>query len=280
MAASKGVGLHASLTDSAIVNADAYRLQQVASNLLSNAVKFTPTGGEVHLTLSQRDDQAVLVVQDTGQGIAPELLPHIFDRFRQGDGSSTRAHGGLGLGLAIVRHIVRAHEGAIEAHSDGVNRGATFTVTLPLMDAAAAATSLASPRAAFDGGANAKLNGLLALIVDDEPDSRELLSCALQEAGADVVVAADGLEALGLLMAHQPNVLLTDVQMPQMDGFALLAAVRERLQAGAPPAIAITARASNDDALRAAEAGFAAHLTKPVDLNLLMDTIRRVSGAV
>ena len=149
-AAARGLELFSQL-DPTIVDADAYRLQQVASNLLSNAVKFTPHGGRVDVTLFEHQQEAVLVVSDTGQGIAPDLLPHMFDRFRQGDGSSTRAHGGLGLGLAIAKHIVEAHGGTISARSDGAGRGATFTVRLPAMDATTVTTSYRASREAFEG---------------------------------------------------------------------------------------------------------------------------------
>lgn len=276
MASGKRVALHVDLSDGAIVDADPYRLQQVAANLLSNAVKFTPSDGRVTVTLTVADATAVLSVADTGQGIHPELLPHIFDRFRQGDGSSTRLHGGLGLGLAIARYIVQAHGGRIMAESPGEGHGAIFTVTLPVMDASTVPKAFRAGRSAYEGAGGGRLRGRLVLVVDDEPDARELMSWALQEAGADVVVAADGVEALGLLSADRPDVVLTDVHMPRMDGFHLLGAMRERLVGTAPPAIAISARAASDDARRATDAGFAAHLTKPVDLNLLLDTIDRV----
>lgn len=276
MAAGKRVALDADLADGAIVDADPYRLQQVATNLLSNAIKFTPAGGRVTVKLAVTAATAVLSVTDTGQGIAAELLPHIFDRFRQGDGSSTRAHGGLGLGLAIARYIVLAHGGHISADSAGEGHGATFTVTLPVMDTSAMPKAFRAGRSAYEGGGGGRLRGRLVLVVDDEPDARELMSWALQEAGADVVVAADGVEALGLLSADRPDIVLTDVHMPRMDGFGLIGAMRERLIGSIPPAIAISARAASDDARRVTDAGFAAHLTKPVDLNLLLDTIDRV----
>lgn len=278
MAAAQGVTLHANLADGAIVDADPYRLQQVATNLLSNAIKFTPSGGRVEVTLIQTDGRAVLTVRDTGQGIARELLPHIFDRFRQGDGSSTRAHGGLGLGLAIARHIVEAHGGVIVADSPGEGKGAAFTVTIPLMDSSIVPRAFRSARSAFESAGGGRLRGRLVLIVDDEADARELMSWALQEAGADVVVASDGIEALGLLNADRPDVVLTDVHMPRMDGFSLLDAMRERLVGMFPPTIAISARASADDAERAKRAGFVAHLTKPIDLNVLVETIDRVAA--
>lgn len=277
-AAEKRVDLQATLSDDVIVDADPYRLQQVATNLLSNAIKFTPGGGRIVVSLSTRGTDAVLVVEDTGQGIDPTVLPHIFDRFRQGDASSTRVHGGLGLGLAIARHIVEAHGGSIAAASPGAGKGATFTVTLPLAGAGAVARSVRPGRLAYVGGGS-RLHGKRVLVVDDEADARELMSWALQEAGADVVVAADGIEALGLLSAERPDIVLTDVQMPGMDGFRLLDAMRTRLTDGPPPAIAISARANLEEARRAAEAGFAAHLTKPLDLNLLLDTIDRVAAA-
>ncbi len=257
-----------------VVDADPYRVQQVALNLLTNAVKFTPAGGRIDVVLQHEPEGVRLVVRDTGQGIAPDLLPHMFDRFRQGDGSSTRAHGGLGLGLAIVKHIVEAHSGTIEAKSEGVSRGSTFEVYLP---AAQAGDPRQVPGHLADAGDDGRLNGVMALVVDDEADSRELLDFALKQAGADVLLAATSRQALTLLETHRVTVILTDVQMPDMDGFELIEEVRRRLRDLTPPAIAITARAHTDDGVRAANAGFSAHITKPVNLDRLMQTIRGVA---
>jgi PAS domain S-box-containing protein len=272
----KHVILSADVEGPFVVNADPYRVQQVALNLLTNALKFTPAGGRIDVVLQSAPGGVRLLVRDTGQGIAPDLLPYMFDRFRQGDGSSTRAHGGLGLGLAIAKHIVEAHDGIIVARSDGVDCGASFEVYLPAADVSTDSTNMSggmSDVAAGDG----RLTGILALVVDDETDSRELLDFALKQAGADVLVAATSQQALDLLATHRPSVILTDVQMPDMDGFELIRAIRERFRDQAPPAIAITARAHTDDTLRAARAGFAAHITKPVNLDRLTQTIRAVT---
>lgn len=272
----KHVILSADVEGPFVVNADPYRVQQVALNLLTNAVKFTPAGGRIDVVLQSAPGGVRLLVRDTGQGIAPDLLPYMFDRFRQGDGSSTRAHGGLGLGLAIAKHIVEAHDGIIAARSDGVDRGATFEVYLPAADVSMDSTRTAGGMSDVAPG-DGRLTGILALVVDDEADSRELLDFALKQAGADVLVAATSHQALDLLATHRPSVILTDVQMPDMDGFELIRAIRERFRDQAPPAIAITARAHTDDTLRAARAGFAAHITKPVNLDRLTQTIRAVT---
>ena len=269
----KHVTLAADVEGPFVVNADPYRVQQVALNLLTNAVKFTPAGGRIDVVLQSAPGGVRLLVRDTGQGIALDLLPHMFDRFRQGDGSSTRAHGGLGLGLAIVKHIVGAHDGTIAARSDGVDRGATFDVYLPAADVS---TNLTVGGLSDVAPGDGRLTGIVALVVDDEADSRELLDFALKQAGADVLVAATSQQALELLATHRPSVILTDVQMPDMDGFELISAIRDRFRDQAPPAIAITARAHTDDTRRAARAGFAAHITKPVNLDRLTQTIRAV----
>ncbi|MBM3772319.1 MAG: response regulator [Acidimicrobiia bacterium] len=184
--------------------------------------------------------------------------------------------GAWGLGSPLLGISYRPTGGHIRAESRGEGHGATFTVTLPVMDASRVPKAFRAGRSAYEGAGGGRLHGRLVLVVDDEADARELMSWALQEAGADVVVAADGVEALGLLSADRPDVVLTDVHMPRMDGFGLPGAMRDRLVGTAPPAIAISARAASDDARRATDAGFAAHLTKPVDLNLLLDTIDRV----
>jgi signal transduction histidine kinase len=270
----KQIDLHVDLNGPLVINADPYRMQQVAANLLSNAVKFTPQGGRVDVTLAPRDDGAMLVVRDSGIGIAAALQPHIFDRFRQGDSSGTGAHGGLGLGLAIVKHIVEAHGGRIAVESAGEGAGATFRVFLP--------SALASLQALRDGGTPSAraiggggLSGVRLLVVDDESDSIDLLSFSLAEAGGTVLAARSGPDALVALKHERPDIVLTDIQMPEMDGYELLDEIRRRSSNG-PPVIAITAHARGDDAARAVKAGFAAHITKPVDLPGLVSTIRVV----
>jgi signal transduction histidine kinase/ActR/RegA family two-component response regulator len=273
-AEAKHIELRTTLNGSLVVNADPYRIQQVAANLLSNAVKFTPPGGHVDVSVTARDDGAVLVVQDTGVGIAPALQPHIFDRFRQGDSSRTRAHGGLGLGLAIVKHIVDAHGGTIFVESGGDGMGSTFRVFLPwaLSPLEDLRDQPGRAAASLPGG----LSGIRLLVVDDEPDSVELLSYSLAQVGGTVTAARSGHDALVALKHHRPDVVLTDIQMPEMDGFELLDEIRRISTNGPPPVIAITAHARGDDATRAADAGFAAHVTKPVDLPRLVSTIRVV----
>jgi PAS domain S-box-containing protein len=273
-AAAKALVLNADLDGPALANADPHRIQQLASNLLSNAVKFTPGGGRIDVSLKSDRDRVRLTVSDSGEGIAGDLLPHIFDRFRQGDGSSTRAHGGLGLGLAIAKYIVEAHDGTIEAISGGPGQGSTFVVEVPAGEPMPVAVEASAIRSGFATAADRRFAGVVALVVDDEADSRELLSYALQEAGIEVVEAPSGRTAIEVALARRPTVILTDLQMADMDGFELLEAVRARYGAGAPPAVAISARASSDDAARASEAGFVAHLAKPVDLNRLLATIR------
>lgn len=276
-AVARNVDLIVNLSGPVVVEADPHRIQQVTSNLLSNAVKFTPTGGRVELTLSAEGSSAVLTVRDSGQGISADVLPHIFDRFRQGDGSFTRAHGGLGLGLAIVKHIVDAHGGTITANSTGEGKGATFVVRLPLADTRVAPKP-SSDTHTIVGPFAKPLAGLRTLVVDDEADSRDLLAYALTEAGCEVVVADSGEDALAAIARGCPHLLLADIQMPDMDGFALLAEVRRRLEHATPHAIAITARAAVDDAAKAAQAGFAAHVTKPFRLRELVETIEQVVG--
>jgi PAS domain S-box-containing protein len=270
----KSLVLTANIGTALAANADPHRVQQVALNLLTNAVKFTPERGRIDIALAAIPGAVRLTVADSGQGISRELLPHMFDRFRQGDGSTTRAHGGLGLGLAIVKHIVEAHGGTITASSEGLGRGATFAVDFPTADFSAQEAGLmASPT---EGTGDVRLTGISALVVDDEQDSRELLEFALRQAGAAVTAVSSAPEALQRLNDRRPTIVLTDIQMPDMDGVDLLEEMKQRFHSSAPPAIAITARVRSDDVRRAASAGFAAHVTKPVDLSLLMRTIRSV----
>ena len=252
---------------------DPSRLQQVVWNLLSNAIKFTPKGGRIDVRLGRAGDEAVLVVSDSGRGIRAELLPHIFERFRQGDGTLTRASGGLGLGLSIVRHLVEAHGGTVRAESDGPDTGARFTVKLPI----------AKPRALPAQGPPAKerrtekraLAGLSVLVVDDEPDAREILSEILDLAGATVRTAADASEALSILSEFVPDVLVSDLAMPGDDGLSLIRKIRSRTpdRVATVPAIALTAYTRPEDRVRALNAGFQMHVPKPVDPTELVVTI-------
>ena len=261
---------------------DAGRLQQVAWNLLSNAVKFTPEGGRVGVLLRRAGAHAEVRVEDTGQGIGAEFLPHVFDRFRQADGSTTRTHGGLGLGLAIARHLVELHGGAISADSEGEGRGASFTVRLPL---AAADSVGAGPEHAPGGGVSppvhpAALKGLRVLVVEDETDTRQMIAFALTAAGAEVKTAARAQEALDTLEGWTPDVLVSDIGMPGVDGYAFIGEVRRREAdaGGRLPAVALTAYAGVDARRRAISAGFQTHLAKPLDPAEMVAAVAKLAG--
>jgi len=275
------------------VTGDSNRLQQVVWNLFSNAVKFTPEGGRVEVGVARVDSHAEITVSDTGAGIEPRFLPFIFDRFRQADGSTTRKHGGLGLGLSIVRHLVELHGGTISVHSDGADQGSTFTVTLPLREAAAAKSSpAASADDPYFGGDGlrapsraAALDGLRILLVDDEEDTRELLSTVLSKCGAVVRGCGSAAEAMTLLEAWGPDLLVSDIGMPDEDGYSFIRRVREGGAGGAAgagreqlPAIALTAYAGSEDRARALSAGFQAHLAKPIEPEALITAIAAVAG--
>jgi CheY-like chemotaxis protein/nitrogen-specific signal transduction histidine kinase len=254
-----------------LVTGDPDRLQQVVWNLLSNAIKFTPKGGRVGVRVERAGSDVCVSVSDTGQGISPEFLPHVFERFRQQDGSTTREHGGLGLGLAIVRHLVEQHGGRVSAESDGETRGSTFTFSLPVaaVNAPAGARESAGPSAsqASPGEAEGTLDGVRVLVVDDQPDARELLALVLAKAGAEVSTAAAASEALEFLQREQVDVLVSDIGMPGEDGYALIGRVRglPAQRARRTPSVALTAYASEEDRRRALAAGFDTHLPKPVE---------------
>jgi hypothetical protein len=261
---------------------DAGRLQQVAWNLLSNAVKFTPDGGRVGVLLRRAGPHAEVTVEDTGQGIGAEFLPHVFDRFRQADGSTTRRHGGLGLGLAIARHLVELHGGAISADSEGEGRGSSFTVRLPLSAAdAAGAGPQHTPEGVVSPPARpATLKGLRVLVVEDETDTRDFIAFALEGAGAEVKTAARAREALDTLEGWTPDVLVSDIGMPGEDGYAFIGEVRRREadSGGRLPAVALTAYASVEDRRRAISAGFQTHLAKPLDPAEMVAAVAKLAG--
>jgi PAS domain S-box-containing protein len=290
-AAAKGVTVDV-VTDPALaeIQVDPDRLQQVIWNLLSNAIKFTPSGGRVRIESTQTPDGYEIGVTDTGVGIAPEFLPFVFERFRQADSSTTRAAGGLGLGLAIVRHLVELHGGTVEAESDGDGRGARFVVKLPHGGGRAQAPSVAEagraevvkvPAAALPPAASPvappDLQGLRVLIVDDSQDNRELLAEVLALQGAVVDVASNVPDALKLIDGTAYDVLISDLGMPGEDGYSLVQKVRELERGGDGhlPAIALTGFARAEDKARVEAAGFDAHMTKPVEPDLLIATVAK-----
>jgi CheY-like chemotaxis protein len=254
---------------------DQERLQQVVWNLATNAVKFSSRGGGVRVSLERAGDAAMLRVCDDGVGISAEFLPHVFDRFLQASAGTTRTHGGLGLGLTIVRHIVEAHGGSVIAESEGLERGACFSVLLPCASGAPP-PGRDEDRAADEADQRAAIAGRTVLVVDDEADVRDVLRRALEEHGARVVTAGSAAEAAERFESERPDVLVSDIGMPGSDGYTLA----EQLKLGAPdavPAIALTAYASREDASRALAAGFRLHLAKPVDAALL---VRSVAGVL
>ena len=265
-------------TGAGTVRGDFARLQQVVCNLLSNAIKFTDSGGHVEVCLARRNGEVEISVLDSGQGIKPEFLPLVFDRFRQEDGSISRRHGGLGLGLAIVRHLVELHAGSVDAQSAGEGKGARFIVRLPVREATLLPRMVEAPAGGM--ATPAMLTGLRLLVVDDDPGARELISGMLAGFGAQVSVAEGGQAALKLLFAERPDVLIADLGMPEMDGYALIEQVRalDPDFGGKTPAVAVTAYASPQDRLRALQAGYQNHVAKPVEAEELAIVIASLAG--
>jgi PAS domain S-box-containing protein len=255
------------------VEGDFARLQQVAANLISNSIKFTAESGRITVNVEARGAHAALVVTDTGQGIRPEFLPHVFEKFRQADSSTARAHTGLGLGLAIVRHLVELHGGRVDAASRGEGQGSTFTVTLPL---AAAARPAEFPVAVSREG-QVSLDGVHVLVVDDDADSLSLASVALGHCGARVTAARSGSEALEAVKADAPDVLVSDLGMPGMDGIQLIRVLREATGT-VMPAVAVTAYAHSADVARTLAAGYRMHLSKPLDPMRLAEAVASLAG--
>ena len=250
---------------------DPDRLQQVIWNLLSNAVKFTPPGGRVSLSLRRRGEVDEMVVADTGVGIDPSFLPNVFDTFRQADASSTRAHGGLGLGLSIVRHLVEVHGGTVAAASEGRGRGSTFTVRLPVRSLK---TPAADPVATAALIAGHPLRGVSIIVVDDDPDTRDLLQSIMTTAGAEVRSAGSVDEALALYRDASPDVIISDIGMPGRDGYSLMEELRSLSVPMPRLAIALTAYAAERDRARSATAGFQDHVAKPVDPAALVSMVQ------
>lgn len=257
------------------VMGDSTRLQQVVWNLLSNAVKFTPGGGKVEVRLERLGDYAQIIVSDTGKGISADFLPYAFDYFRQADSSSTRKFGGLGLGLAIVRNIVEMHGGTITATSPGEGQGATFTVRLPLIQELATGTKEAQNQITFPNTDASPLLGVRVLVVDDDTDSRDFVTFVLEQEGADVIGVTSALAALQALGSAKPDILVSDIGMPEMDGYTLMHQVRTWTpeQGGQIPAIALTAFATKHEQQQAIAAGFQMHLSKPLNPETLVQSI-------
>ena len=271
------------------VAGDPTRLQQVVWNLLSNAVKFTPAGGRVEVRLSvvselatvdetqvpPTDNYAQIQVSDTGKGINPDFLPYVFDYFRQENSTTTRVFGGLGLGLAIVRHLVELHGGTIQAESSGVGQGATFTVRLPLLkDSQEGGVRADDLSPSFLPASSSPLEGIRILAVDDNADTLEFLAFLLEQDGAEVRSAASALEALEVFAQWQPNLLLSDIGMPDKDGYMLIRQIRAMSERGGQlPAIALTAYAGEADRQQVLRTGFQKHLTKPVEPSELVAAI-------
>jgi CheY-like chemotaxis protein/anti-sigma regulatory factor (Ser/Thr protein kinase) len=278
--AANGRGVHLEvMTDSSVgpVAGDPARLQQVIWNLLSNAVKFTPRGGHVCISVRRVDSHAEVEVRDTGIGIDSGFLPAVFERFRQAESPVTRLHRGLGLGLAIVRHLTELHGGTVSAASDGEGRGSSFKVRIPL-----AANVLPAPKEsepAISASPVLALTGVRVLLVEDEADARELLSLTLKISGANVQAVESAQDALFQLPLFKPHVLLSDVGLPRESGYELIRQVRAlNPDLGEVPAVALTAFASEKDRDLALSSGFQVHLAKPVEPDLLIETIRRLAN--
>ncbi len=271
-AEAKGIRLQTRLDGLATtVSGDPDRLQQVMTNLLSNSVKFTPNGGRIRVHLRRVNSQAEIVVSDNGIGIDPEVMPFIFERFRQGDASSSRKHGGLGLGLAIARHLVELHGGIISARSGGLGMGAEFEMQLPIAEAPETLV-VGDARSAHPSAPNGhhrmpSLEGLRILVVDDEIDTREVVAAALGQAGADVAAVASASAAMELIPRWKPHVLVSDIGMPGEDGYALIRKVRAlgSEHGGDIPAVALTAFARMPDRMKVLSAGYQMHVPKPVE---------------
>lgn len=273
--------------DVGTIAGDPARLQQVIWNLLSNAIKFTPGGGAVTIELAQHAGQVQITVRDTGAGIRPEFITHVFERFRQADASTTRRHGGLGLGLSIVKHLIEQHGGTVRAESPGEGLGSSFTIELPAASPAttpgrsARAMMIKTPAPSTGEFTLRDLSGVNVLVVDDDRDARELIFRILSDCQATVRIAGSAREAVDAMRVSPPDLLISDLGMPEVDGFELLAWVRQlgRDHGGEVQAVALTAFARSEDRLRALEAGFSAHISKPVEPSELIAVVASLVGA-
>lgn len=280
----KNIELQMQLAHVEPILGDQNRLQQIVWNLLSNAVKFTPSGGRVEVSLRQVGSVVELMVRDTGVGIKSEFLPHVFERFRQADGSTTRKFGGLGLGLAIARHLVELHGGTVQADSEGEGKGATFTVKLPVT--ARQEKICTSPKTPGDSTSLPEslhgLQGVRVLVVDDEPDARDIVTAALMQQGAEVYACASAAEGLKQVFTWKPTVILCDIGMPQEDGYDFIRQLREREMntGGQIPAVAVTAFAREEDRLKAIASGYQTHFPKPIEPTQLAAVVASLAGII
>jgi signal transduction histidine kinase/ActR/RegA family two-component response regulator len=281
----KSIALRRTLDPAAgLVFGDPNRLQQVVWNLLTNAVKFTPKGGKIDVVVHRVNSHVEIDVRDSGMGIAAEFLPHLFERFRQADSSTTRKYGGLGLGLSIVKQLVELHGGSVVAQSAGEGTGATFTVSLPLRavrdSPAQAREHPTTTRAPVAQAGGVSLAGVKVLVVDDEPDARSLVKAVLGHAGAEVITAASAAEGFALVKSHHPDVIVSDIGMPEGDGYQFIRDVRnlEPTGGGKIPAIALTAFARSEDRTRAMLAGYQVHVSKPIEAQELVATIKSLAA--
>lgn len=270
-------------TEAGPVLADADRLQQIVWNLLLNAIKFTPRGGQVRVALRQTDSHVEILICDTGIGIEPELLPYVFDRFRQGDSSTTRRFGGLGLGLAMVRYLVEMHGGTVTANSEGLNRGATFTVQFPvgeehLQTAVGQGATIVTEPEEWDCVRN--LAGLRILVVEDDHDCRHLLAAILSRCQAEVKTADNAVTALTMLETWQPEIIISDIEMSVMNGYEFIRNVRNCQSLAKVPAVALTAYARVEDRLRALSSGFQMHLAKPAEPAELLTVVASLTKRI
>ena len=283
-AEAKGIRVQTMLDPAAgPISGDADRLQQIVWNLLTNAVKFTPKGGRIQVKVQRINSHVEIDVSDSGVGISKEFLPYVFDRFRQADASITRTHGGLGLGLSIVRQLVDLHGGSVSVQSEGEGKGATFTITLPFVGVVTNQNDAESPTQgeeiiSFEGLPS--LQGLKILVVDDEADTRELIREVLKECGSEVITSRSAEEALAALQEHKPDILISDLGMPDEDGYSLISKIRalpdER--GGQIPAAALTAYARAEDRMRVLRSGFQFHLPKPIDSAELVTVVASLAG--
>jgi CheY-like chemotaxis protein len=266
------------------ISGDPDRLQQIIWNLLTNAIKFTPKGGQVQVRLERIDSHVEITINDNGQGIEPELLPHVFDRFRQSDSSSRRRHGGLGLGLSIARQLVEMHGGMVTAESPGAGGGTTFKVTLPLMSVHHELTDVEMTHTLIGSKIltdwQPSLADLHVLVVDDEADARELIAAVLIGRGAEVICVGSASEALAEIEREHIDVLLSDIGMPDIDGYALISKLRQlpAERGGKIPAAALTAYAGVEDRMRVLSAGYQTHIPKPVEPAELTTVVANLAG--